>query len=76
MDATIERECSALGGLFQQIITDMKVSNVDAISTRYLFSEATAFFAVHHFCMLRIFAQVMMQAKTHCRCTVSLTQIS
>ncbi|XP_076750652.1 uncharacterized protein LOC143423303 isoform X5 [Xylocopa sonorina] len=24
MDATIERECSALGGLFQQIITDMK----------------------------------------------------
>lgn len=25
MDATIERECSALGGLFQQIITDMKV---------------------------------------------------
>lgn len=25
MDATIERECSALGGLFQQIVTDMKV---------------------------------------------------
>ncbi|XP_011057232.1 PREDICTED: MTSS1-like protein isoform X3 [Acromyrmex echinatior] len=24
MDATIERECSALGGLFQQIVTDMK----------------------------------------------------
>lgn len=28
MDATIERECSALGGLFQQIITDMKVQNI------------------------------------------------
>lgn len=28
MDATIERECSALGGLFQQIVTDMKVRNV------------------------------------------------
>lgn len=27
MDATIERECSALGGLFQQIVTDMKVRN-------------------------------------------------
>lgn len=25
MDGNIERECSALGGLFQQIITDMKV---------------------------------------------------
>lgn len=25
MDVSIERECSALGGLFQQIITDMKV---------------------------------------------------
>lgn len=24
MDATIERECTALGGLFQQIVTDMK----------------------------------------------------
>lgn len=32
MDATIERECSALGGLFQQIITDMKVSNVNGVS--------------------------------------------
>lgn len=28
MDATIERECSALGGLFQQIVTDMKVRDV------------------------------------------------
>lgn len=39
MDATIERECSALGGLFQQIVTDMKVRDVFAVlfdlSTRY-----------------------------------------
>ena len=26
MEGNIERECSALGGLFQQIINDMKVS--------------------------------------------------
>jgi hypothetical protein len=26
MEGTVERECSALGGLFQQIINDMKVS--------------------------------------------------
>jgi hypothetical protein len=26
MEGNIERECSALGGLFQQIVTDMKVS--------------------------------------------------
>ena len=25
MDVSVEKECSALGGLFQQIITDMKV---------------------------------------------------
>ena len=25
MDATVERECTALGSLFQQIIQDMKV---------------------------------------------------
>lgn len=34
MDATIERECSALGGLFQQIVTDMKVRNVRFIWAR------------------------------------------
>jgi hypothetical protein len=27
MEGNVERECSALGGLFQQIINDMKVSS-------------------------------------------------
>ena len=27
--AAMDKECSALGGLFQQVITDMKVSRLD-----------------------------------------------
>jgi len=33
MEGNIERECSALGGLFQQIINDMKVSHVTLFTT-------------------------------------------
>jgi hypothetical protein len=29
MEGNVERECSALGGLFQQIINDMKVSRAN-----------------------------------------------
>lgn len=29
MEGNVERECSALGGLFQQIISDMKVSRAN-----------------------------------------------
>jgi hypothetical protein len=29
MEGNVERECSALGGLFQQIINDMKVSSTN-----------------------------------------------
>lgn len=44
MDATIERECSALGGLFQQIITDMKVSNIDMSLFNIYFITRLRFF--------------------------------
>lgn len=44
MDATIERECSALGGLFQQIITDMKVSNIDMSLFNIYFITRPRFF--------------------------------
>uniref|UniRef100_A0A3B3ZF98 IMD domain-containing protein n=1 Tax=Periophthalmus magnuspinnatus TaxID=409849 RepID=A0A3B3ZF98_9GOBI len=32
MDAGIEKECSALGGLFQLIMNDMKVTNVETLA--------------------------------------------
>lgn len=44
MDATIERECSALGGLFQQIITDMKVSDIDMSIFNIYFITRPRFF--------------------------------
>jgi hypothetical protein len=28
MDSNLEKDCSAIGGLFQQIITELKVSNL------------------------------------------------
>lgn len=34
MEGGIEKDCTALGGLFQTIITDMRVSH-DIIGTRY-----------------------------------------
>lgn len=68
MDATIERECSALGGLFQQIITDMKVSNID-MSIFNIYFVTRPRFPVHcFFVYFIIFAQVTMQAKARCRC--------
>lgn len=75
MDATIERECSALGGLFQQIITDMKVSN-NKLLTLNINSEIRPRFSCPLFfvCFCTV-AQFTMQAKARCRYAISSSPI-
>lgn len=50
MDAGIEKECSALGGLFQLIMNDMKVRNLIKLTFIFppnLLSTTTNMFSIH-----------------------------